>query len=194
MKAIDFITQARADLQEKTEQWKDLELFVKLQRSYISLQVDLPFFITKQTLAITEGKDEYYFDFRPVKPISLFVDKKKFKYVGYEQFYTTEPLNSYVFNEDVMHMSMPTKSASAILVYKYQKELKTLNCEIELPVEYYKALRYLLMSEIHEKPTRNTKDRNLNTHYSKLYDKELFKIDSKNSLKVRSVKSKYQRV
>ena len=194
MKAIDFITQARADLQEKTEQWNELELFVKLQRSYVSLQVDLPYFIAKQKIEITEGKDEYYLDFIPVKPITFFVDKKKFNYVGYEQFYATEPKDSYVFNEDVMQISIPTKDAMADLVYKYQKELKTLNCEIELPLLYHKALRYMLMSEVHEKPTRNTKDRNLNTHYLKLYDKELFKINTKNSLRVTSVKSKYQRV
>lgn len=194
MKALDFIIQAKADLQAKTEQWNDLELLVKLQRSYTSLQVDLPYFITKQTLEIIEGKDEYYLDYRPIKPISLFVENRKFTYVGYENFFTTEPIQSYVFNEDVMQMSTPACDASAEIIYKYQKELKTLNCEIELPFLYHKALRYLLMSEVHEKPTRNTKDRNLNTHYLKLYDKELFKIHSKNSLRVTSVKSKYQRV
>ena len=99
-----------------------------------------------------------------------------------------------MFTQDIVKLSMPKKSASAEIVYKYQKELHTLNCEIELPVEYHKALRYLLMSEVHEKPTRNTKDRNLNTHYLKLYDKELFKIKSKNSLRVTSTTSKYQKV
>jgi len=194
MKAIDFINQARADLQEKSEQWNDLEMLVKLQRSYVSLQVDLPCFITKQTLEITEGKDEYYLDFIAVKNVSLFVENAKFKYVGEEYFYSNRLTNSYMFTQDIVKLSMPKKSASAEIVYKYQKELHTLNCEIELPVEYHKALRYLLMSEVHEKPTRNTKDRNLNTHYLKLYDKELFKIKSKNSLRVTSTTSKYQKV
>jgi len=194
MKAIDFIIQARADLQEKTEQWNELELLVKLQRSYISLQVDLPYFITKESLDIEEGKEEYYLNFRPVKNISFFVGSIKFTYVGYENFYVSQPKDSYLFNEDVMQMSIPSKNDKAEIVYKYQKELKTLNCEIELPTSYYKALRYLLMSEVHEKPTRNTKDRNLNTYYLKLYDKEVFKLKAKNHLKVISVKSKYQRV
>jgi len=194
MIALDFITQAKADIQEKKEQWNVPELLVKLQRSYVSLQVDLPYFITKQKIAIVEGKSEYELDFRPIKPIALFVDTMKFNYVGYEKFYTTNPPKSYAFNEYIVEVSTPNKNTSAELVYKYQKELKTIYCEIELPISYHKALRYLFMSEIHEKPTRNTKDRNLNTHYLKLYDKELFKIDTKNSLQVTSTKSKYQRV
>lgn len=195
MKAIDFIIQSRADLQEKSEHWSDLELFVKLQRSYISLQDDLPYFMTKQDLDIKEGICEYYLDYRPIKEISLVVEDARLRYTSEEFFYIKPSPYTYTFSGDILFInSIPKKDTTAEIVYKYAKELGSINCEIEIPTMYHKALRYLFMSEVHEKPTLNTKQRNLNIHYLKLYDKEIRTIKSRSNLKAKNITSNYQKV
>lgn len=195
MKARDFILQTRSDLQEKSEHWKDEELLLKLQRAYVSLQFDLPCFITKQNIDIAEGKQSYYLDFVPLANIALTIDGRTFEYTTVENFYISAKENNYSFNGNLLLIGfMPKSAATAALVYKYSKELANENCEIEIPLIYHKALRLLFMSEIHEKPTRNTKERVLSVHYIKLYEQELMRLKVQQKVRAKNITTNYQRI
>ena len=195
MNANDLIIQIRSDLQEKSQHWKNEELFVKLQRSFTSLQDDLPFFITKETLAITKEKDEYYLKHIPLKNVSCLVGRSKFNYTELENFYIKFVDKEYTFEEDKILLNRIVKEDVGLnIVYKYTKELKTLNCAIDIPLTYHKALRLLFLSDIHEKPTRNTKERNLSAYYLNLYEKEISKVKKNKKLRPKNVTSKYQRI
>ena len=195
MKASDFILQTRADLQEKSEHWKDEELLLKLQRAYISLQFDLPFFIAKENIDIQEGTQEYYLKHTPISNISLKIDSFNIEYSLNENFYSQQKENSYTFEENILVIGfIPNFTAIGLIVYKYAKELANANCEIEIPLIYYKALRLLFMSEIHEKPTRNTKERVLSVHYINLYEKEIANLKVKQKKRAKNITSNYQRI
>jgi hypothetical protein len=195
MKVSDFILQTRSDLQEKTEHWKEEELLIKLQRAYVSLQFDLPFFITSKTIAIKKGIDAYYLDLTPLKNVSLRVENIIYNFADIENFYSNSKNHTYTFSEErVLLNPIPLKDCSATLVLKYQKELGNLNCDIEIPTVYYKALRLLFLSEIHEKPTRNTKERVLSVHYIKLYEQEIHKLKTEQKTRARNLTSNYQRI
>ncbi|MBE0498571.1 MAG: hypothetical protein IBX43_04940 [Campylobacterales bacterium] len=197
MKAVDFILQTRADLQEKSEHWRDEELLIKLQRCYVSLQFDLPFFITSKLLEIEKGITEYYLDMLPLKNISFKMknDASPFTFASIENFYAMPKDRTYTFSGEkiIINTTLPVEGF-ATLVCRYQKEISTTNCEIELPANYHKALRLLFLSEIHEKPTRNTKERVLSTHYIKLYDKEIYKLKTEQKTRPKNVTSNYQRI
>lgn len=195
MKAKDFIIQTRAELNEKTEFWKNEELLIKLQRSYNALQFDLPCFISKETLAIQKDKSQYYLQNKPIKNVGLKVDGMVFDYAEIENFYISLKQRQYTFQDDTLLLSQtPLKDGNAELVYKYIRELSNENCEIEIPLIYHKALRLLFMSEIHEKPTRNTKERVLSVHYIKLYDKEIHTLKVGQKLRPKNITSNYQRI
>jgi len=195
MKASDFILQTRADLQEKSEHWSDEELLIKLQRAYVALQFDLPFFITNKTIAIQEGIDAYYLDVIPLKNVSFRVEYTLYSFTDMENFYAKPALYTYSFNENRLFVNpIPLKDYTAVLILKYQKELPNANCNIEIPTIYFKALRLLFMSEIHEKPTRNTKERVLSVHYIKLYEQEIRKLKTEQKMRSRNLTSNYQRI
>jgi len=195
MKASDFILQTRVELNEKTEFWNDEELLIKLQRSYLALQYDLPFFTAKESLVIKKDKDEYYLLYTPLKSISLKIDGKVFDYADMDYFYVTEGANRYTFEGNKLILGFnPDKDMEAVIVYRHEKYLENANCNIETPSIYYKALRLMFMSEIHEKPTRNTKERNLNIHYLKLYDAELKNLRINKKMRPRNIQSNYQRI
>lgn len=195
MTARDFILQTRSDLQEKSEHWKDEELLVKLQRAYVSLQFDLPCFMARQNIAIIEGKQDYYIDFTPIKNITLSIDSRSLDFTTLENFYAITNENSYTFDNNLLLLGfMPTAPLTATLVYKYAKELANENCEVEIPLIHYKALRLLFMSEIHEKPTRNTKERVLSVHYIKLYEQELMRLKIQQKIRAKNITSNYQRI
>lgn len=196
MIAADFITQVRPDLQEKSEHWSNEELLLKLQRSYIGIQSDLPFFITKETLAIEKGISEYYLQYVPLKNVSFKIGgTRKLDYVDSENFYISDKQNIYTFDHDKVQLKFtPIDSMSGDMVYKYGKELANANCHIEIPIAHYEALRLLFMSKIHEKPTRNTKERNLSTHYLKLYENEIQKIKIAQKMIPKNNKTTYQGV
>lgn len=196
MIAADFITQVRPDLQEKSEHWSNEELLIKLQRSYIGIQSDLPFFITKETLAIESGKSEYYLEYVPLKNVSFKMgESRKLDYVDSENFYISDKQNIYTFDHDkVLLKSTTMDSISGDIVYKYAKELTNMNCHIEIPIAHYEALRLLFMSKIHEKPTRNTKERNLSTHYLNLYSAEIQKIKIGQRMRPKNNQTTYQGV
>jgi len=170
-------------------------LLIKLQRAYVSLQFDLPCFITKQNIDIAEGKQSYYLDFVPLANIALTIDNRVFEYTTVENFYTNAKEDSYSFNGNLLLIGfMPKSAATAALVYKYSKELANENCEIEIPLIYNKALRLLFMSEIHEKPTRNTKERVLSVHYIKLYEQELMRLKVQQKVRAKNITTNYQRI
>lgn len=196
MIAADFITQVRPDLQEKSEHWSNEELLIKLQRSYTGIQSDLPFFITKETLAIEKGISEYYLQYVPLKNVSFKMgDTRKLDYVDSENFYISDKQNIYTFDHDkVLLKFTPSNSTSSDIVYKYAKHLTNMNCHIEIPVAHHEALRLLFMSKIHEKPTRNTKERNLSTHYLNLYNGEIQKIKLGQKMRPKNNQTTYQGV
>ena len=195
MRAKDFIIQTRVELQEKSQHWSDEELFVKLQRSYIALQFALPFFIKKETFVIPKGTSEQYLSVKPEQNIGFSVDGVNYAYTDIGHFYVDEKPFSYTFDNDrVLFYPATSKDANAIAVYRYHEEIQTLNCEVAIPHSWYKALRLLLMSEIHEKPTRNTKERNLSTHYMKLYEYELQNLKQNQQVRPINVTSNYQRI
>lgn len=196
MIAADFITQVRPDLQEKSEHWSNEELLIKLQRSYTGIQSDLPFFIVKEPLTIEKGKKEYYLQYVPLKNVSLKMGgTQKFDYVDPENFYISDKQNIYTFDNDRVLLGFtPTGDVLGDIVYKYAKSLVNMNCHIEIPIAHYEALRLLFMSKIHEKPTRNTKERNLSTHYLKLYEVELQKIKVLQKMRPKNNQTTYQGV
>lgn len=196
MIAADFITQVRPDLQEKSEHWSNDELLIKLQRSYIGIQSDLPFFIIKEPLVIKKGTKECYLQYPPLKNVSLKMGgTRKLDYVDSENFYISDKQSIYTFDHDrVLFNLTATDDMSVEIVYKYAKALSNANCHIEIPAAHHEALRLLFMSKIHEKPTRNTKERNLSTHYLKLYEVEINKIKIAQKMRPKNNQTTYQGV
>ena len=195
MRVNDFIIQTRVELQEKSPHWSDEELFIKLQRSYTALQFALPFFIKKETFVIQKGTSEHYLWVKPEQNIGLSIDGISYEYTDIGHFYVNEKLFSYTFDNDrLLFCPSIDKDTNASIVYRYQEQIKTLNCEVAIPQSWYKALRLLFMSEIHEKPTRNTKERNLSTHYLKLYEHELQNLKQNQQTRPLNVTSNYQRI
>lgn len=193
MKANDFILQTRADLQEKSQHWKNEELFVKLQRCYIALQFDLPFFITRESVAIKKDKSEYHLLNTPLKNVGLKINSIPYDYIDIENFYTSTKEIQYSFDGNkLLISSVPTADSTAEVAYRYQKALENGNCEIETPSIYNKALRFLFLSDIHEKPTRNTKERDLSVHYLKLYKQEVKEQVINKKSRPKNITSKYQ--
>lgn len=195
MKATDFILQTRIDLQEKSEHWRDEELLLKLQRAYVSLQFDLPYFIARESVAITEGVQSYYLGFTPLKNVTLSVDEQVLEFTTLENFYVRTSEKSYTFDNNMLLLGfVPTKAMDGVVVYRYAKELANINCEIEIPITHHKALRLLFLSEIHEKPTRNSKERVLSLHYLKLYEQEMLRLKVLQPMRAKNITSNYQRI
>lgn len=196
MKAIDFITTVRPDLQEKSEHWKNEELFIKLQESFLEIQSHLPFFIIKESLAIESGRAEYYLTYTPLKNVSFKLGgTRKLDYVDSENFYISDKQDIYTFEHDKVLLNFtPTGNTTADIAYKYAKQLINTNCYIDIPIEHHVALRLLFMSKIHEKPTRNTKERNLSTHYLKLYNVKKDELKIGKNMRSKNNQTTYQGV
>lgn len=196
MLAKDFITQTRIELDEKaSEHWSNEELFIKLQRSYVSLQYDIPFFLSTETVDIKKGITEYYLTYTALKNVGMSIDGTPYTYSDIENFYLSDTPRRYTFDENRMLLyPAPLEDASAVVVYRHEKRLENENCHIELPAYQHKALRLLFMSEIHEKPTRNTKERNLSLHYLKLYEAEKVKLKVEKKMRPRNITTNYQRI
>ena len=195
MRVSDFILETRSDLQEKTQQWKDEELLIKLKKAYVKFQEDLPFFIDEMNLDIKKGIKEYYPRFDPYKPVSLQIDSEPYEWMTYESLYRNGLNNAYTFYANKLTLKVqPLRDAQAHLVYKYISRIEAQSCYIELPIEYHTALRQRFLKEIHEKPTRNTKERNLSLYYLKEYQRELYDLKVKNKTIQKKVTSNYQRI
>lgn len=191
----DFILQTRKDLQEKKEFWNNAELLIKLRRAYISLQSDLPYFITSENVVIKEGKDVCYLTKKPLRDILLSVDNQSYAYIDDENLYKDPSNHVYSFSEkSVLFPAVFTKEVKGFIRYKYEKEILTDKCEIEIPLNWHNALRLLFMAEVHEKPTRNTKERNLSEYYLKKYKEEIFKLKHIKTATVKNVTSHFQKV
>ena len=192
----DFILQVKSDLQEKSEHWTVDDLLIKLQRAYISLQSDLPYFMGIEMIPIEKGKVEYRLDKIFLKHVSFVIDGAAYDYDDIENIYTsTISQNIYSYhNGNIFLNKLPQKDLSAKIAYKYEKKLKNANCYIEIPSNWHEALRLLFMSKIQEKPTRNTKERNLSKHYLDLYRAEINDLRKTKKAITKNVTSKYQRV
>ncbi len=195
MLVSDFILQTRAELQEKREFWKDPELLIKLQRAYVSLQFDMPYFMTSENIVIQEGKDMCYLKHKPLRGVLLRIQSQNYDFVDDENLYleTTKKVYSFV-NTELLLPSVVRKKTKGFIRYKYEKTLKTDKCEIEIPLNWYKALRLLFMSEIHEKPTRNTKERNLSDYYLKRYSQEITRLRHHKTARAKNITANFQRI
>jgi len=190
----DFITKTRDDLQEKSEQWSEPSLLLKLQESYIDLQFDLPYFIANETIAIKKGISSYHIQKHFLKDILFKVSNLPYNYTDMENLFTknnSTNLYSYQAGEIITNVEY-SKDTTAQLIYKYQKDIKNENCFIEIPTNWHKCLRFLFMSKIHEKPTRNTKERDLSKHYLNLYNIEVIKLKSQQKARAKNIQTKYQ--
>jgi len=194
MRVSDFILQTRTDLQEKSEHWNDEDLLIKLKRAYVSLQYDLPYFIQREELSIIEGNSEYYLEYEALKNVSLIIDEQEYLFSNVENFYTVPKERTYTFMQNRLLVSTPKRDSKALIFYRHCKMIETLNCFVELPIHYHNALRLLFLSYIQEKPTRNSKERNLSLHYLKLYEKELYKLKKEQKARPKNIKSNYQKV
>ena len=195
MIAKEFIDQTRIELDEKgsKKHWNDNELFIKLQRAYVSLQFDLPYFMCSEELQIQEGKDSYDLKFVALKNIEFSIDKTPIEYSDIENIYLYKDVSRYSFDEDRLLLNfIPQKNGVGTIRYRYEKTLETMNCVIDIPQNYRRALRLLFMSEIHEKPILNTKERNLSSHYLGLYEKEIFKLGKLKKIRSKNLVSQYQ--
>ena len=149
-----------------------------------------------KTLDIKKGIKEYNLDDVVLKDVSFSINLQPYDFVEFEQFFIRADEKQYSFNDKVLMINqIPTEDTTASIAYRYLKEIQNINCHIELPLIYHEALRYLFMSKIHEKPTRNTKDRNLNKHYLALYQQELRELQTqKKKIRRKKITSNYQRV
>lgn len=191
----DFILQTRAELQEKKEFWHDAELLLKLRRAYISLQFDLPYFMMSEEVVIKEGKDRCYLSGKPLKDISFVLDGRAFSYIDEDNLYKYPDKDIYSFRENELIFARVFKTQSTgIIRYKHEKQIKSDKCEIEIPLNWHKALRLLFMAEIQEKPTRNSKERNLSDYYLQKYKEEILKLKHNKTVRAKNIVSDYQRI
>ena len=195
MIASDFILQTRDDLQEKSEHWSDESLLIKLQRAYVALQSELPYFIYSQSIEIPSGTIECYLDHKPIKNITLKIDNIFYTFTNIDKFFTSSAMYQYTFLENKLLLtSALNKDVVATVSFKIAKYIESMSCEIEIAMEYLEALRLLLMAYIHEKPTRNSKERNLSTHYLNLYALEVKRLKRNSNIRPKNIGSNYIKV
>lgn len=194
MVARDFIEEVRVGLQEKSTHWKDRELFLKLGRAYNLLQFDLPYFTCKESIEVKQDDEEIYLTHEALKNISLHVNGVKYRYANIEHLYH-HGKHRYSFLGDKVLFTQPFLSdGKADVHYMYGRRLKTLGCVLMLPPYYMEALRLLFLSFIYEKPTINTKQRNLSAYYKKEYVMAINGIPKTIRTSPKNVKSIYQKV
>ncbi len=197
MKASDFLILLRAELQEKSEFHTDPELFAKLQRAYGSLQNDVPYFIHKEHLFIEQGISEYHLEFTPVKNATCHIDGVEIPFSGMERIFghSESGAQAYGFMGDALYLkNAPLKECMGDVTYWHARKLETMQCNVELPHTYTEALRLLALSYIYEKPTLNSKQRDLSTHYLRLYMQALRGLVFDKKLRPKNITSKYQRI
>ena len=183
-------------MQEKSEHWTKESLFLKLQDAYIDLQFDLPYFVTIEEVVIQEGKSETYLANKFLKDISLVIDGISWEYTEIDNLFISAGCqNVYSYHSGVLMLNKVLfKETTAKIVYKYEKSLKNDKCYIETPSNWKKALEYLLKAYVYEKPTRNTKERDVNKHYLNLYAREVQKLKLQQKARPKNLTSKYQTI
>lgn len=195
MKARDFILQTRADLQEKSKEWwKDEELFIKLQRAYVALQYRLPWFTHRESLNIEEGVERYRLRYDALQNISFRIDGVRIDYAEPDYMYAQDGSTAlYTFEDDTLVLGfIPGGAGAGALVYRHLAHLENANCAIELPREYHDALSLMFKHKIYEKPTRNSKERNLSTHYLNLFNKEVDDIKKNRPVRAKNTQTTYK--
>lgn len=175
MRALDFILQTRSDLQEKGEgHWRDEEMLVKLQRAYKELQRDYPYFRQKESLGILKAEQVYRLDLEPLKNVRLSIDGRKVNYVNPDYLDAEAERLAYTFEGHYLRLGfLPAADGDGEIVYRGLKEIETLNCVLELPSSYDESLSMLFKSKLYEKPPGNSKQRDLNAFYLRLYQQKL---------------------
>lgn len=193
MVVSDFILQTRDDLQEKKEQWSDESLLLKLKRAYVDMQFDLPFFIATQKLDIKKEQTEYYIENTFLKDISMQIEGRRYRYTDMENLYTSENPHTYSYHAGALHLAKePVIDGEGKVAYKYEKNIKTDKCHIEIPANYMKALEYIFKAYIYEKPKGNSKERNLNKHYLALYQGKIKELSNRQKARAKNVQYQYQ--
>lgn len=194
MVVSDFILQIKDDLQEKSTHWTIESLLLKLQDAYVDLQFDLPYFMAMENISIEQGKNEYYLNNVFLKDVSLVINQTNWDYTDIENLFmstASQKVYSYHSGKIILNQ-LPKKDIEAKIAYKYQKTIRNKNCYIETPRNWKKALEYLFKAYIYEKPTRNTKERDLNKHYLSLYKAEVRKLKEQQKAREKNITSKYQ--
>lgn len=179
MTGEEFIDAKRAELGEKSEHWGGEELFSKLQSAYIEMQVDVPFAVATESIAITKGTRNYTITHTPIKHISFKIGDVDVPCVSVEMLYTCN-FNAYAFDGDGFILSFDT-DIDGVLVYRYSKKIIDKNDPIDLPITHINALTMLWKSKVYEKPKLNSKERDMSIHYMKLYDAAARKIRFSNN-------------
>jgi len=199
MLAKDFILESSLELQERTQSnkkfWNDEELFLKLNKAYKEIQKDLPCFICNEILDIKKGNTLYHLKHKALKPISLFINNIKYESVVLEYIFD-EGFSENLYNislKDLHLNKTPTYNTKAQVSYYYYKELENENDYLTLPIEYMEALRLLFLSFVFEKAPRDSKQRDLNIHYIKLYEQKKQEIKRYRKNK-KSINTNYQRI
>lgn len=170
----EFINAKRVELGEKSEHWSGEELFSKLQSAYVEMQLDVPFAVASETIAMTKGTRTYPLLYEPIKNISMKINDTPVMCVSIDTLYGCN-FDAYAFNGKLMEVSFDSDN-DAVLVYRYSKEILTLNDVIDIPVTHMNALVMLWKSKVYEKPKLNTKERDMSIHYMKLYESAVQKI------------------
>jgi hypothetical protein len=172
----DFLKILKVDFQEKNadkEFWDNPQLLIKIIRAYNKIQNDVPYFISRENLFIKEDITQYHLKHKALEDNSLKIEKSFYKFCESEDFYLYEGQAFYTLEKEILTLTKtPIKDSTARISYKYAKEIKSENCEIELPSKYNEALRTLTLSYIYEKSKGNSKERDLSVHYLKRYQSE----------------------
>jgi hypothetical protein len=147
----------------------------------------------REELNIKKGIDSYHLLYEPVKNIKLTIDTLEVPYKELDNLYVKDNTKAYSLQHQELLLGFaPEVDAKAQIIYKHFKVLRDEKCFIELPQKHLEALRLLFMSKIHEKPTRNTKERNLSVHYLNLYERELKSLRIDKKTRAKNIRTKYQ--
>ncbi len=195
MVANDLIDEIILTLQQKSNHWQKREIFIHLSRAYNLLQFDLPFFAYKEEIELQKDEDSFYLLFEPLANISLSINGNKYRYSEIANLYKHRGL-AYCFEGERVLLNCKTKDdkAKALILYKYGKRLKNVNCGLDLPPQYIEALRLLTLSFIYEKPILNTKERNLSAYYKNQYTLAVKTVALNINTSAKQIKSIYQRI
>jgi hypothetical protein len=195
LKVSDFILETKHQLQEKSNDfWSKEEIFFQLQRAYIDIQTDMPYFVHNQAI-VFDNTLSFCLEHMPLKGLKLSIGSIEYEYCDIDNMYVdTNCTYKYSFMNKELVINTVFNEINGFFAFKYIKELENENYYIELPLSWFTALRYLLFAYLHEKPTRNSKERNLSSYYYKMYQNALIKLKQTKQSIPKNIKSNYVRI
>jgi hypothetical protein len=199
--ASDFLDECRLLLDDSTatnfkSRYTDPELFAYLQGAYKKLQTDAPQFIATKKIATQEDTKEYYINDNLLDGIKLLIGEDEFVKTSLRKIMDLQDIydNYYATNGDEILLNNFVKGGETLTFTYYKiKDLVSDDSEIAIPLYYHEALRLLFLSRTLEKqPSKN--DRDLATHYYKLYMGELMQVKRNTRQKYRGLTSSHQKI